>query len=179
MKTLITSLRLWLVTLVVFGIGYPSIVYCLSFISPFGELGAVYQNVGQAVSDIRLFWPRPSAVGYNAASTGGSNHGPSNQIHLDQVKARIDSILKYHPYLQGHPIPTEWVTASGSGIDPHISYQMAQLQVQRVAEANHVRTTVIQALVDAHVERHSFGPDSLINYTALNKALISTIKAIN
>lgn len=176
MKTLIKSLKLWLVTLVIFGVAYPAVVYCIQFLSPYGELGAIHQNVGQAVTDLRLFWPRPSAVGYNAASTGGSNQGPTSQVHLELVAQRRDSILKYHPYLKGQQIPAEWVTASGSGIDPHISYRMAFLQVPRVAHAFNLSEKVILDLVNTHIERHSFGPDSLINYTALNQSVIAALK---
>lgn len=80
-------------------------------------------NVGQQFTQDIYFWGRPSCAGdgYDAASSGGSNKGPTNPEYLAEVEARIDTFLVHHPYLQRKDVPAEMVTASGSGLDPDIT----------------------------------------------------------
>ena len=94
-------------------------------------------NVGQNFTQDIYFWGRPSSAGdgYDATSSAGSNKGPTNQEYLDEVKARIDTFLVHHPYLNRADVPAEMVTASGSGLDPNITPQCAYVQVKRVAQA--------------------------------------------
>src|SRR6187200_2315923 len=80
-----------------------------------------YANIGQKFTDDKYFQGRPSAVAYNAAGSAGSNKGPSNPDYLKIVKGRIDSFLVHNPGITKDQIPAELVTASGSGLDPHIS----------------------------------------------------------
>ncbi|MFN8396070.1 MAG: potassium-transporting ATPase subunit C [Bacteroidia bacterium] len=80
-----------------------------------------YERVGQRFASERYFWSRPSAVEYNAAGSGGSNQGPSNPAHLELVAARMDNFLVHHPGVRREQVPADMVTASGSGLDPHIS----------------------------------------------------------
>lgn len=132
-----------------------------------------YANLGQAFSDDRYFWSRPSAVGYNAAGSAGSNKGPSNPDYLAQVQARIDTFLVHHPGVSKAEIPSDLVTASGSGLDPHISPEGARVQVARVARVRGLNETHVLALVQQHTEGPwlgLFGP-SRVNVLQLNLAL--------
>ncbi len=132
-----------------------------------------YANVGQTFDDDRYFWSRPSAVGYNAAGSAGSNKGPSNADYLAQVQARIDTFLVHNPGIARSQIPADMVTASGSGLDPHISPQGAQVQVARVARVRNLPETQVRELVEQHIEGPwlgMFGP-SRVNVLKLNLAL--------
>ena len=82
-----------------------------------------YKLIGQKFTDDKYFWSRPSAVDYNAAGSGGSNKGPTNPDYLKTVQDRIDSFLVHNPGIKKEEIPSELVTASGSGQDPDISVQ--------------------------------------------------------
>lgn len=132
-----------------------------------------YANVGQKFDKPQYFWSRPSAVAYNAAGSAGSNKGPTNPDYLKDVKSRIDTVLKYHPYLKKSDIPAEMVTASGSGLDPDISPESAKLQVKRVAQYRKLDEQKVAALVASHIEQPLlglFGP-AKVNVLKLNVAL--------
>lgn len=116
-----------------------------------------YLNVGQSFNSDRYFWPRPSAVDYNAAGSGGSNKGPSNPEYLAQVQARIDTFLLHHPGVDNKELPSDIVTASASGIDPHISVQAARVQVKRIAQYRNMSTIEINALIENNTEDPLFG----------------------
>lgn len=132
-----------------------------------------YALLGQAFDEDRYFMSRPSAVNYNAAGSGGSNKGPSNPDYLAQVQARIDTFLVHNPGVVKSQIPADLVTASGSGLDPHISPQSARIQVARVARARNLPEARVRELVERHVEGPwlgLFGP-SRVNVLKLNLAL--------
>jgi K+-transporting ATPase ATPase C chain len=132
-----------------------------------------YANVGQSFTKPQYFLGRPSAVGYNAAGSAGSNKGPSNPDYLKDVKSRIDTLLKYHSYLKRSDIPAEMVTASGSGLDPDISPEAAQIQVKRVAQYRKLDEKKVADLVSHQTEGPLlglFGP-SKVNVLKLNVAL--------
>lgn len=132
-----------------------------------------YANVGQSFDDDRYFWSRPSAVGYNAAGSAGSNKGPSNADYLALVQARIDTFLVHNPGVTRSQIPADLVTASGSGLDPHISPQGARVQVARIARVRNLSEAQVRELVEKHVEEPwlgLFGP-SRVNVLKLNLAL--------
>ena len=132
-----------------------------------------YSRIGQNFSEERYFWPRPSAVGYNAAGSAGSNKGPSNPDYLAVVQQRIDTFAVHHPYLRKADIPSEMVTASGSGLDPHISPRAAAVQVKRVADFRGLNEAIVAALVEKNTERPLlglFGPP-VVNVLTLNLAL--------
>ena len=78
-------------------------------------------NVGQSFTEAKYFWGRPSAVDYNGGGSGGSNKATTNPEYLAEIEARIDTFLAAHPYLTRKDVPSEIVTASGSGLDPDIS----------------------------------------------------------
>ncbi len=132
-----------------------------------------YENVGQSFTDDRYFNSRPSAVDYNAAGSGGSNKGPSNPDYLALVEARIDTFLVHNPGVKKEDIPADLVTASGSGIDPHISVKAAEVQIKRIAQIRNIDEARLVALVNDAVERPflgAFGPEK-INVIKLNLSL--------
>lgn len=132
-----------------------------------------YALLGQSFTKPEYFWGRPSAVGYNAAGSAGSNKGPSNPDYLQQVSDRIDTLLKYNPSLKKTDIPADMVTASGSGLDPNISEQGAIIQIKRIAVARQLDEKTVAELVVKNTQGPLlglFGPTS-VNVLKLNLAL--------
>jgi K+-transporting ATPase ATPase C chain len=132
-----------------------------------------YVNVGQKFNDDQYFWSRPSAVDYNAAGAGGSNKGPSNPDYLKTVQARIDTFLMHHPGVNKSDIPSDLVTASGGGLDPHISVQAANIQVKRIAGLRGFKVSQLQQLVVQNTEKPLLGllGTERVNVLKLNMAL--------
>ena len=131
--------------------------------------------VGQNFTDPGHFWGRPSATGpqpYNGAASGGSNQGPLNPALADAVKARIEALRVADPDNTA-PIPVDLVTASGSGLDPHLSPAAAEYQVARVARARGLDPEDVRALVAQHRSEPQFGlfGDARVNVLTLNLAL--------
>jgi potassium-transporting ATPase KdpC subunit len=115
--------------------------------------------VGQAFDRPEFFWGRPSAtapVPYNAGASSGSNLGPLNPALADAVKARIAALRAADSTATG-PVPVDLVTASASGLDPHISPAAAEFQVARVARARGVTESEVRAAVARHTEGRTFG----------------------
>ena len=113
---------------------------------------------------------------YNAASTGGTNYGPSNPDHLKAVQERLDVITKQDGVTAGE-VPSEMVTASGGGLDPHIPPAAAALQARRVASARGVSLERVRDLIQAHTEPPTFGflGRARVNVLELNLALDSAL----
>ncbi len=131
--------------------------------------------IGQPFSEPKYFWGRLSATSpyaYNATSSSGSNLAPTNQALLDAVKQRITDLRAADPG-NSAPIPVDLVTASGSGLDPHISPAAAMYQVARVARVRKFPVATIQQLVQQHTEGRQFGilGEPRVNVLALNRAL--------
>jgi K+-transporting ATPase ATPase C chain len=128
--------------------------------------------IAQKFTRPEYFHPRPSAVDYNAASTGGSNYGPSNPDHLKLVQERLDAITTQESVTAGQ-VPSEMVTASGGGMDPHIPPNGADLQVARVAASRKVDVSRVRELIAAHTETPTFGflGRARVNVLELNLAL--------
>ncbi|MDX9844616.1 MAG: potassium-transporting ATPase subunit KdpC [Aquabacterium sp.] len=115
--------------------------------------------IGQAFTDPGHFWSRPSATAptpYNAANSAGSNLGPLNPALQDAVKARVEALRAIDPG-NTRPVPVDLVTASGSGLDPHISVAAAQFQAARVARVRDLPHLVVQDLIDRHTEQPWLG----------------------
>jgi K+-transporting ATPase ATPase C chain len=128
--------------------------------------------VAQAFTRPEYFHPRPSAVDYNAASTGGSNFGPSNPEHLELVKERLAQVIAAES-ASASDVPSEMITASGGGLDPHIPPAAAHLQAVRVAAARGSDPNRIRALIDAHTDPPTFGVlgRARVNVLELNLAV--------
>lgn len=186
MKNLWKSLRITIAFGMVLGLCYVLVLWLFAQVAAPGEGGNAETvmlngkvvgaaNVGQVFSSDKYFWGRPSNAGdgYDAASSAGSNKGPTNEEYLAEVETRIDSFLVHHPYLQRKDVPAEMVTASASGLDPHITPQSAYIQVKRVAEARGMSEDSVKAIVDGAVEKpllKMFGP-AKVNVLKLNVAL--------
>jgi potassium-transporting ATPase KdpC subunit len=134
--------------------------------------------IAQRFARPEYFHPRPSGVDYNAASTGGTNYGPSNPDHLKTVQERVDAITKQEAATASE-IPSEMVTASGAGIDPHIPPGAAELQASRVASARGVPIERVRDLIQAHTEPPTFGflGRARVNVLELNLGLDEALGA--
>jgi K+-transporting ATPase ATPase C chain len=128
--------------------------------------------IAQKFTRPEYFQPRPSGVDYNAASTGGTNYGPSNPDHLKAVKERLDAIVAQEG-VTPRQVPSEMVTASGGGLDPHIPPAAAELQAARIATARGVAIDRVRDLIRARIEPPTFGflGRARINVLELNMAL--------
>jgi K+-transporting ATPase ATPase C chain len=131
--------------------------------------------IGQHFDKPEYFWSRPSATmpfPNNAAASGGSNLGPTNPVLIDAVKARVAALRAADPGNDA-PIPVDLVTASGSGLDPHISPAAALYQVKRVALARGLEEAIVQTLVTEHTEERQFKllGERRVNVLQLNLAL--------
>ncbi len=130
--------------------------------------------IGQSFDDPQYFWGRLSATGpaYNAAASSGSNYGPLNPALFDMVQARIDALRAADPDNTA-PIPVDLVTASGSGLDPHISPAAAYYQVPRVARVRKLDEATVRKLVDKYTEKRQLGllGEERVNVLKLNLAL--------
>ena len=145
MKILWISVKITLAVCLLLGVGYVLVLRGVSALAgPNGGqaetltldgrvVGAA--NVGQQFTGGRYFWGRPSSVDYNGGGSGGSNKATTNPEYLADVEQRVQDFLAAHPYLSRGEVPSEIVTASGSGLDPDISPRGAQVQVRRVAGA--------------------------------------------
>ena len=182
------ALMITLVLCVLTGMIYPGIVTGLAqtlFPSQAGGSlvtvnGTVVGSalIGQPFTRAEYFHPRPSAAGsgYDATSSGGTNKGPTDRKLADTlIGARVDSALTEYSIKRG-AVPSDLVTASASGLDPHISPANAQLQVTRVALARRADSAAVRRVVDAHKEGRQFGifGEPRVNVLLLNIAIDST-----
>jgi potassium-transporting ATPase KdpC subunit len=182
MKThLYPTIKITLMLVVLVSVIYPTIVWAMAQLSPNQGKGALitdhnrkfYKNIGQSFTDPAYFWSRPSAVGYNAAGSGGSNKAPSNSAYLAEVKMRIETFLSYNPKVSSAQVPVDLVTASGSGLDPDLSVSGAKIQIERIAKIRNVSPNSMHSLVEAHTQKPLwgiFGPEK-VNVLELNIAL--------
>jgi K+-transporting ATPase ATPase C chain len=185
LKQLIPGLRITLVLTVLTGILYPAVVTGLSQIffrrQANGTLiekdGRVVGSslIGQTFTRPEYFHSRPSAAGsdgYDASASSGSNLGPTSKKLIDRVKADVQKFRQENPDYRG-PIPADLVTASGSGLDPHISPASAQAQAVRIAEVRGVPVERVNQLIAQFTEAPSLGflGDPRINVLHLNLAL--------
>jgi K+-transporting ATPase ATPase C chain len=128
--------------------------------------------IGQQFDNPKYFWGRPSATGYNAAASSGSNYGPINPVLLEAVQMRIDALKAADPD-NALPIPVDLVTTSASGLDPHISVAAALYQVHRVAQVQGLSDDAVKSLVEQYTVGRQFGflGEPRVNILKLNLAL--------
>lgn len=181
-KYIFQSIRLTMVLLVLLCVVYPISVAFIGKMSKGNGGGEKvtkngkvvgYALLGQSFTKPEYFWGRPSAVGYNAAGSAGSNKGPSNPDYLKEVQSRIDTLLKYNPGIKTSDIPADMVTASGSGLDPNISEQGAAIQISRIAKARNIDEHKVKELVAINTLKPfigMLGPSS-VNVLKINLAL--------
>ena len=132
-----------------------------------------YANIGQQFTLPQYFHGRPSAVNYNAAGSGGSNKGSNNPEYLADVQKRIDTLLIQNPTMTEVKIPVDLITASGSGLDPNISVEAAEFQIDRVAKARNLSTEKVKELIAQNSEDENiifFAPQK-VNVLKLNASL--------
>lgn len=165
-KYLLPSLKLSLVFIIICSVLYPLFIAGVAKLSPGGGKGETlsvngkvvgYANIGEKFTADKYFNSRPSAVDYNAAGSAGSNKGPSNPDYLKQVQDRIDSFLVHNPSIKKEQIPSELVTASGSGLDPDISYEGALVQVTRIGKTRNITSEKITTLVNQQLQKPLLG----------------------
>jgi K+-transporting ATPase ATPase C chain len=162
------SLRLLVVFTILLGFAYPAAVWAVgrvafpsaangSFVSRDGKVVGS-SLIGQAVTSPGLFRPRPSAAGsgYDAAASSGSNLGPTSKALAERVTTEVARARTEHPGEQG-PVPADAVTASGSGLDPHISPDFALWQIPRVSRESGIPASDLQALVERRTEGRFLG----------------------
>jgi potassium-transporting ATPase KdpC subunit len=177
------ALRITAFTIVLFGILYPLFIVVLSgWIAPNSGKGEVitmndkvvgFELIGQSFTSAKYFNSRPSAVGYNAAATGGSNKGATNVDYLKQVEERIADFISKNPDVKKQDIPVDLITASGGGLDPHISVKAAQIQIPRIAKERGLPEKQIIELVNLHSHKPLAGifGTSTVHVLKLNIAL--------
>lgn len=200
-RQLLPALRMVLTLTVLVGIAYPLVVLGIGQLAFASKAdGSVIEAngvvvgselIGQSFSDPVHFWTRPSAAG-NAASgstdedgnpvdpsdqtlwnSGGSNLGPTNEVLIQTVEERAVAYREAHGLAADAPVPADAVTASGSGVDPHISIANARIQAARVAAARGMDVAAVNALVDEHTDGRSLGVfgEPGVNVLTLNLAL--------
>jgi K+-transporting ATPase ATPase C chain len=185
MRTLRPALSLMLAMTLLLGLVYPLVLTGVAQLAFHDQAnGSLIERagkpigsrlIGQAFSDPRYFWSRPSATSpqpYNAAASGGSNQGPLNPALIDAVKARVQALRAADPD-NSAPVPVELVTASASGLDPDISPAAAHWQAGRVARVRGLALADVQALIAAHTIDAPLGfiGQARINVLELNLAL--------
>ncbi len=184
-QQILPGLRIKLFFTIVLGIAYPLAITGISqLLFPKQANGSLItvgdkvigsELIGQNFTKPEYFHPRPSAAGtngYDATASGGSNWGPTNQKLIDRVKGSVEQFRKENPDYTG-PIPADLVTASGSGLDPHISPASAQAQAARVAKARGMAVEQVNDLIARFTEPPSLGlfGEPRVNVLNLNLAL--------
>jgi potassium-transporting ATPase KdpC subunit len=181
MGSVIASIRLVVATMLICAVGYPLAVLAMAQLFPATAAGSLITTadgqvvgsrlIGQAFTEPRYFWPRPSAAGhgYDTSSAAGSNKSPTSP----DLTVRAEELVALYGATPERPLPADLAAASGGGLDPHISEPAALYQAQRVAEARGVAVDEIRPLIEAH----AFAPGSfltpgrIVNVLELNLAL--------
>ena len=185
MNDLITSLRLFVLSIVVCCIAYPAVILGFAAVAaPEQRAGSLIRDEEGTVIGSRLiaqsftrpehFWPRPSAVDYNAAATGGSNLSPTNPLLTERAAGIVERLNAPAGDVESLEVPADLVAASGSGLDPHITATAALFQVPRVAQARGLSDEVVRTLVHEHSDSTTLaaiGGEPLVNVLELNIAL--------
>jgi K+-transporting ATPase ATPase C chain len=181
MSDFTTSLRLFVLSLVVCSLAYPAAILGFAWlVAPEARQGSLVHASDGTIIGSRLlaqsftrpeyFWPRPSACDYDASATGGSNLSPTNP----QITERAKEIISRLQLREGQRVPADLVLASGGGMDPHITVAAAMLQAPRVAGACNLPVERVEELVGRHAGSTTlaaFGGEPLVNVLEINLAL--------
>lgn len=182
---IVPALRMLALLTALTGVAYPLVVTGIAQVAfPHAANGSLVvvngktlgsELIGQPFDDPKYFWSRPSATSpqpYNGASSGASNQGARNPALADAVKDRIKALREADPDNKA-PVPIDLVTASASGLDPHISVAAAEYQIGRVAKARGFTTQQVRVLVDQNTQGRTFGVlgEPRVNVLGLNLAL--------
>ena len=180
-QNIFPAIKLTLVCLLFFSGLYTLIIFGIAQFSPNNGKAEIlifngkkyYANIGQKFTEDRYFWSRPSAVEYNATTSGGTNKSPYDPDYLKIVQKRINNFMKHNPGVEKSQIPSDLITASGSGLDPDISVQAANIQVKRIAKIRGIEENKIQNLITSNTEKGFLGlfGTEKINVLKLNIAL--------
>jgi K+-transporting ATPase ATPase C chain len=184
-RNIITAALYTIVTTIIFGLIYPFVVTGIAQVifkdKANGQL--IQQNgqlvgsriIGQTFTGAAYFHSRPSAAGtgYDAANSSGSNYAPTNKKLIDRVATDVTALQQDHPNTD---IPIDLVTASGSGLDPHISPAAADFQVTRIAHERNLSEATVRQLITRHTEGRQFGflGEPRVNVLELNLDLDHT-----
>ncbi len=180
MDSLLASARLVVATMLICVAGYATIIWGLGqILTPSTAQGSLItaadgriigsRLVAQKFTEAKYFWPRPSAADYDAAAAGGSNKSPTSA----DLTERADEIISKYGATLDNPLPAELATASGAGLDPHISEGAAVYQAKRVADARGIPLGQVETIIEQHVFAPGgfLTPDRLVNVLELNLAL--------
>ncbi len=180
MDSLLASIRLVVVTMLICVAGYAAVIWGIGqVLTPSTAQGSLIaapdgkvigsRLVAQNFAEARYFWPRPSAVDYNAAAAGGSNKSPTSA----DLTERANEIIPKYGATADNPLPAELAAASGAGLDPHISEGAALYQAKRVADVRGLPLNQVETIIEEHVFAPGgfLTPDRLVNVLELNLAL--------
>lgn len=180
-----SALLMMLMLTLITGFGYPLAITAIAYVAfpeqAHGSLVATDGKVtgsrliGQQFDDPKYFWSRPSATSpmpYNASASSGSNYGPQNPALAEAMEARRAALMKADPG-NSAPVPVDLLTASASGLDPHISPEAAEYQAARVARVRGRREADVRAMIARHTDGRQLGflGQPVVNVVALNQAL--------
>jgi K+-transporting ATPase ATPase C chain len=186
MNEILTAVRLWILTLVACCVAYPLVVwgFAQAVVSDQAQGSLIVDDAGtvvgsrllaQSFSAPEYFWPRPSAVDFNASGAGGSNLSPTNPL----LTERATEIRDRYALADGEPIAADLVAASGSGLDPHVTLSAAKQQIPRIAQARGLTEEVVLAAAMEATDSptlESFGETPLVNVLLANLALDAASK---
>jgi len=165
-QNIFPAIKLTIVCIIFFMGIYPLFIWGIAQAAPKNGKGetvsvngkvAGYKLEGQNFTDDKYFYSRPSAVNYNAAGSAGSNKGPTNPDYLKTVADRIDTFLVHNPGIKKEDIPSELVTASGSGLDPDLSPDAAYIQAKRIAQIRNISEQQLNNLIAKNIQQPLLG----------------------
>ena len=180
------ALKLLVLMTVLTGLVYPLAITGLAqLLMPYQADGSLITKngrivgskwIGQNFSSPKYFHGRPSAAGpdgYDGSSSGGSNLGPTNKQLIDSIKVKVDTVRKQNDLNATDPVPADWVTTSGSGLDPDISPSTARLQAKRIARVRGFDLQTVHTLIESRIQPRQFGlfGEPRVNVLELNLAL--------
>jgi K+-transporting ATPase ATPase C chain len=180
MKETLIAVRATLFTFVVTGIAYPLAITAIALIAPARANGSLVKDeagrvvgselIAQAFTKPGYLQPRPSAIGYDGAGSGGSNFGPSSKALRERADKEAARLRQENP---GNDIPPELLTTSASGLDPHLSPEAALYQAARIAKARNVSEDRVRKVVENYVEGRDLGVlgEPRVNVLLVNLAL--------